>query len=121
MLRFNDSTKVNTPLHRQISIHPMLRFNRVCRYCISYFDRYFNTSYVTVQLSFLVLYLNRKGDFNTSYVTVQPYNQFNNAAIDIRFQYILCYGSTCIEERMKQIEDEISIHPMLRFNGFNGS
>ena len=27
MLRFNDSTKVNTPLHRQISIHPMLRFN----------------------------------------------------------------------------------------------
>ena len=31
MLRFNDSTKVNTPLHRQISIHPMLRFNFVLK------------------------------------------------------------------------------------------
>ena len=34
----------------------------------------------------------------------------------LQFQYILCYGSTSIESKLSFLDKSISIHPMLRFN-----
>ena len=47
--------------------------------------------------------------------------RFNNKkgglkGVGIKFQYILCYGSTHSENADAYSEWRISIHPMLRFN-----
>ena len=75
----------------------------------------FNTSYVTVQLRAAQNENSGNLDFNTSYVTVQPRSYKKDGASYIRFQYILCYGSTlkCAGNRKVPC---ISIHLMLRFN-----
>ena len=56
-----------------ISIHPMLRFNSLEISCGHLEKVYFNTSYVTVQRKTYCIYVCWKW-----------------------FQYILCYGSTCL-------------------------
>ena len=94
----------------------MLRFNKVMllwylyliifQYILCYgstrisqvgliFVRNFNTSYVTVQQTPISDALKIKRDFNTSYVTVQHETRLQHDVKSFRFQYILCYGSTC--------------------------
>ena len=53
--------------------------------------------------------------FNTSYVTVQR-KDFTEAQVYWKFQYILCYCSTCRSVRICKREKNVSIHPMLLFN-----
>ena len=81
--------------------------------------KYFNTSYVTVQPCRFCNFSDLLQNFNTSYVTVQrggiptldnpegisihPMLRFNKKLAEIRkaateFQYILCYGSTELNE-----------------------
>ena len=80
-----------------ISIHPMLRFNDPEVISGVSRDINFNTSYVTVQLFFWLLELELSYHFNTSYVTVQQGKGWRFFARFLRFQYILCYGSTLME------------------------
>ena len=114
MLRFNKTIQTVEKASESISIHPMLRFNKMLLYLqggimkfqyilcygstlsLSLFFRWinnFNTSYVTVQRSRLYFFFMSLEYFNTSYVTVQR-----------RFKR----NCKCI--------NGISIHPMLRFN-----
>ena len=111
-VQLNSTSENGSPC--AISIHPMLRFNVVLSMffiCMVYF----NTSYVTVQPSNQLSFLPKTKNFNTSYVTVQLYQKnypklqqlisihpmlrFNFVKLleeikQIKFQYILCYGST---------------------------
>ncbi len=121
MLRFNKAQDLNYLLIFLISIHPMLRFNfKGIRYGCLFIN--FNTSYVTVQPIWKFLKLLLVFNFNTSYVTVQlplgierraSVRNFNTSYVTVqlkktenyrhvfRFQYILCYGSTGVEDLKK--------------------
>ena len=92
MLRFNISFVSDAKTNSNISIHLMLRFNMKAR---NYYNQFwnFNTSYVTVQHRMILILGLTCTDFNTSYVTVQRFSG-SAVAMDIVFQYILCYGST---------------------------
>ena len=75
---------------------------------------YFNTSYVTVQPSNLLIL---EGFF---YISIHPMLRFNIFSRAFKqsltaFQYILCYGSTS-KSQISPVLLIISIHPMLRFN-----
>ena len=97
MLRFNFVYSNLLSIPQYISIHLMLRFNYFAFLKMAQF-RYFNTSYVTVQLPYDVLIPISKVYFNTSYVTVQH-------------RWHSDYTHCC----------SISIHLMLRFNNLSKS
>ena len=93
----------------------MLRFNLPASPRAQERSCYFNTSYVTVQPTWETDIENIISDFNTSYVTVQPVQDLLGHA-DIRnfnTSYVTVQpNSLCNILRPNQI----SIHPMLRFN-----
>ena len=76
----------------------------------------FNTSYVMVQLRVFPIPLFLLNNFNTSYVMVQLESVISRKSASCRFQYILCYGSTCAFSAALAGQLEISIHLMLWFN-----
>ena len=92
MLRFNRFPVLETKTWKEISIHPMLRFN-FAHLIIMLNIGYFNTSYVTVQLFFTRSYC------RFFWISIHPMLRFNDAE-----------ATTTISR------DSISIHPMLRFN-----
>ena len=117
MLRFNFYVPLQKQRFFKISIHPMLRFNGsaiggfilkliLFQYILCYGSTlfwlgirtgilcYFNTSYVTVQQNWVSVSGKTIKHFNTSYVTVQQMQHWQFLTLLIKFQYILCYGST---------------------------
>ena len=94
MLRFNYFLQFYKHKFNIISIHPMLRFNVSGKKYIKG-ARYFNTSYVTVQLSFCIYIL------YFFQISIHPMLRFNLilsffSLLKDLFQYILCYGSTVL-------------------------
>ncbi len=84
-----------------------LRFHLLC----------FNTSYVSVQGSFVSCLFSFGCGFNTSYVSVQE-RGFPHAHICLRFQYIICVGSSGTEDKSIRGGVKVSIHHMCRFKKF---
>ncbi len=74
----------------------------------------FNTSYVSVQDPFITFSPNSWSGFNTSYVSVQDKKTIEPKYIDVKFQYIICVGSSIYQKRCKRLH-QVSIHHMCRF------
>ena len=69
-----------------------------------FYHLYFNTSYVTVQLPYILEYRGLSKYFNTSYVTVQLKKCIKTQNGREEFQYILCYGSTIMAASMPEVK-----------------
>ena len=119
MLRFNHYYLFFIRCNSKISIHPMLRFNGIHGPFKVVRNGNFNTSYVTVQLSFAFGLYTLLQHFNTSYVTVQR----ECWCKQWRYSIISIHPMLRFNRRWRENGSTfhiISIHPMLRFNFFWG-